>query len=104
MFRWILVALAAAGLMAGIEFGRILLGVHGRESITPHAGHWLGLLLSIAFTLGTMLVIGFLDYKAEKKKGNVVRRIPLYEQALAMAEEQREHPASGPEPEPPKEG
>mgnify|MGYP003395837656 CR=1 FL=1 len=91
MFRWLLVAIASGGLMWGIQCGSVLLGT--REGI-PSIWHWLGLIASVVVTFAAMAVIGFIDYKHEKAKGNVVRTIRIFEQALARADLRRDDAAS----------
>lgn len=89
MFWWMLVAIAAGALMLLLQCVGVLTGT--REG-TPGPEHVLGLILSVAGLATTMPVIVFLDYKSQKKKGKVVRQIPLFEKALTLADQQRREP------------
>lgn len=86
MFWWLLVALASAALMLLLQCAGVLLGYREGD---PGIVHVLGAILSLVVLMATMPVIVFLDYKAQKKKGNVVRLIPMFERALAQADAAR---------------
>lgn len=92
MFWWLLVAVAAGALMLLLQCAGVLFGYRPGD---PGIVHVLGLILSVVVLAGTMPVIIFLDYKVQKKKGNVVRQIPLFERALAQSEDARAQAESG---------
>jgi|GEM_PF-3654504 len=86
MFWWLLVAVASAALMLLLQCVGVLAGYREGD---PGIVHLLGAILSVVVLVATMPVIVFLDYKVQKKKGNVVRLIPVFERAIAQAEEAR---------------